>query len=74
MSGGVSTVTRQCERRHYYGYGSVIDKRRFRSREPVEFWNAKGKDALVVRVFEELLTVIKSCVRELVEVIRVLEF
>jgi hypothetical protein len=26
------------------------------------------------RVFYELLTVIKSCVRELVEVIRVLEF
>jgi hypothetical protein len=54
MSGGVSIVTRQCERRHYYGYGSVIDKRRFRSRGPVEFGNAKGKDAVVVRVFEEL--------------------
>jgi hypothetical protein len=54
VSGGVSIVTRQCERRHYYGYGSVIGKGRFRSREPVEFGNAKGKDAVVVRVFEEL--------------------
>jgi hypothetical protein len=54
MSGGVSIVTRPCERRHYYGYGSVIDKRRFRSRGPDEFGNAKGKDAVVVRVFEEL--------------------
>jgi hypothetical protein len=32
----------------------VIDKGRFRSRESVEFLNAKGKDAVVVRVFEEL--------------------
>jgi hypothetical protein len=31
-----------------------MDKRRFRSRGAVEFWNAKGKDAVVVRVFEEL--------------------
>jgi hypothetical protein len=54
MSGGVSIVTRQCERSHYYGYGSEIDKRIFRSRGVVEFWNAKGKDAVVVRVFEEL--------------------
>jgi hypothetical protein len=54
MSCGVSIVTRQCERRHYYGYGSVIDKRRFRSRGAVEFWNAKGKDVVVVRVFEGL--------------------
>jgi hypothetical protein len=53
MSCGISIVTRQCERRHYYGYGSEIDKRRFRSGEAVEFWNAKGKDAVVVRVFEE---------------------
>jgi hypothetical protein len=26
----------------------------FRSRGVVEFWNSKGKDAVVVRVFEEL--------------------
>jgi hypothetical protein len=49
---GISIVTRQCERRHYYGYDSVIDKRRFRSREPVEFWNMKGKDGVVVRVLQ----------------------
>jgi hypothetical protein len=32
----------------------VIDKKKFRSRGDIEFWNAKGKDAVVVRVFEEL--------------------
>jgi hypothetical protein len=32
----------------------VRDKRRFRSRGRVEFWNAKGKDEVVVRVLEEL--------------------
>jgi hypothetical protein len=32
----------------------VIEKREFSRKVAVEFWNAKGKDAVVVRVFEEL--------------------
>jgi hypothetical protein len=31
MSCDISIVTKQCERRRYYGYGSVIDKREFSS-------------------------------------------
>jgi hypothetical protein len=53
----VSLVTQQLKRRRYYGYGVVIYRETSYElvscvREPVE----------VVRVFEELLTVINSCV------------
>jgi hypothetical protein len=52
MSCGISIVTKQCERRRYYGNGVCWIRESFIV--AVEFWNAKGKDAVVVRVFEEL--------------------
>jgi hypothetical protein len=39
-----------------------------------ELCSRTGRSCTRVRILEELWTVIKSCVRELVEVIRVLEF
>jgi hypothetical protein len=65
MSGIVSIVTRQCGRRHYYGYGSVIDKRRFRSRGAVEYWTEDSVDVL-------RRVVMDSCVGRLIEFGRVL--
>jgi hypothetical protein len=53
VGGGVSMVARRCERRRYCACGSVMDGREFRG-GVVECWNAKGKDGVVVRVFEEL--------------------
>jgi hypothetical protein len=35
------------KRKYYYGYTSEIDKGFSSSEDGVEFWNAKGKDAVV---------------------------
>jgi hypothetical protein len=39
-----------------------------------ELCSRTGRSCTCIRILEELWTVVKSCVRELVEVIRVLEF
>jgi hypothetical protein len=34
-------------RKHYYGYGSVIEERVFEVNETVVFWDVKREDAVV---------------------------